>query len=118
MQIDPARYHEIRENPHAISAGCVLQPLGDGTMEFMHQQGGDEDTFILMLGAQKVHTPKGAIEILEGVFLSEDGPGFHPTWDHNQLMNEVVRGSWTIVPKDEVLEEWVERVEERMNKSK
>ena len=115
MQIDPSRYNQIRDNPHQIAAGCVLQPLGDGTMEFMHQQGGDEDTFILMLGAQKVHTPQGAIEILEGVFLSADGPGFHPTWDHDQLMREIDRGSWTIVPTEVVLEEWVERVETRMN---
>ncbi|MEZ6184155.1 MAG: hypothetical protein R3F62_03985 [Planctomycetota bacterium] len=116
MEIDPTRYHQIRENPFQVAAGCVLEPLGEGTMDFMHRQGGDEATFILMLGAQRMHLGKGRpIEILEGIFLNEDGPGFHATWDHDQLMGEIRRGSWTIVPTETVLAEWTERVEARMN---
>jgi hypothetical protein len=123
VRLDPARYHEIPGNPHAISAGCLLfatdTPIvaGGGTsQDFVVQQGGDADTFIFMLGVRRHDTLLGTVEILEGVFLSQDGPGFRATWDFHQLMREVEHGGWKVVPTDEVLESWVDTVEQRMNK--
>lgn len=123
MLVDPSRYHEIADNPHGITAGCLLFPTGTpivqggGTsLDFIHQQGGDDDTFIFMFGVRKLHTVLGAVEILEGVFLSEGGPGFRATWDFDQLMRETESGGWRVIPTEEVLETWAETVEARMNR--
>jgi len=123
VQVDPTRYRDIPENPHQILAGSVLVPTdrpivaGGGTsLQFVHTQGGDDDTFVLMLGQRQVGDLMGGeLEVLEGVFLSPSGPGFHPTWDFNQLMRETDLGGWTVIPRSTVLAEWVERVESRMN---
>lgn len=123
MQVDPSLYREIPSNEHGISAGCVLLPtaasivVGGGTSEdFIRLQGGDESTFILIFGIRPLQDMLGReIEILEGVFLTASGPGFIATWDYDQLMSETARGGWTVVPRVEVLSEWLERVETRMN---
>jgi hypothetical protein len=123
VQVDSSRYREIPENPHQIRAGAVLLPTaapivaGGGTsFEFIHAQGGDDETFVLMLGERMVGDLLGGeLEVLEGVFLSPKGPGFHPTWDFHQLMRETDLGGWTVVPVSSVLTEWVDRVETRMN---
>ena len=90
---------------------------GGGTsLEFLHTQGGTKETFVLMLGQREVGDLMGGeLEVLEGVFLSPAGPGFHPTWDFHQLMRETALGGWTVVPVTTVLAEWVDRVESRMN---
>ncbi len=123
VQVDPSRYRDIPANPHQILAGSVLVPTerpivaGGGTsLQFVHTQGGDDDTFVLMLGQRLVGDLMGGeLEVLEGVFLSPSGPGFHPTWDFNQLMRETDLGGWTVIPRAKVLAEWLERVESRMN---
>jgi hypothetical protein len=125
MRVDPSRYREIAGNPHGISAGCVLLPTevpivaGGGTsLQFVQEQGGDEDTFVLMFGQRDVRDLLGQdVEVLEGVFLSARGPGFHPTWDYDQLMREADLGGWRVVATDVVVSDWVERVETRMNQS-
>ena len=124
MQPDPAHYRPIPSNPHGIQAGCLLFPTqtpivqGGGTsQDFVAQQGGDEDTFIFMLGVRRFDTMLGSVDIVEGVFLSESGQGFRATWDHQQLMGETERGGWTVIPVDEVRAEWTDRVERRMNRS-
>lgn len=123
MQPDPTQYHPIPTNDHGIQAGCLLFPTqtpivgGGGTsQDFVLQQGGDEDTFIFMLGVRRFETLMGSVNIVEGVFLAEAGPGFRATWDFEQLMGECDRGGWTVIPVDEVRSEWTERVERRMNK--
>jgi len=124
MRIDPSQYREIPANPHQIGAGAVLLPTktpiiagGATSLDFVLEQGGDDDTFIFMLGVRRYLLGGGqAVDILEGIFLSESGAGFKATWDFHQLMREVDHGGWTVVPKEEVLEAWVERVEERMNR--
>ena len=84
MWIDPSPYREIPPNHHDVSVGAILLPTrkpivanGGSSLDFVIEQEGDEDTFILMLGARQILTPVGApIDILEGVFLSEGGAGF------------------------------------------
>jgi len=123
MQVDPSLYREIPANEHGITAGCVLLPtdtaivVGGGTSrDFIRQQGGDDSTFILIFGIRPLQDMLGReIEILEGVFLNTGGPGFIATWDYDQLMSETQRGGWTVVSTADVLGEWIERVETRMN---
>ena len=125
MRIDPRELREIPTNEQGISAGSVLLPTrvpivqGGGTsLDFVREQGGDEDTFVFMLGVRLHETPMGPFPVLEGVFLSEEGPGFHPTWDLQQLLGETARGGWTVIPTAQVLAgEWVEKIERRMNAS-
>lgn len=123
MLIDPRQLREIPANELQISAGTVLLPTrapivqGGGTsLDFVLEQGGDEDTFVFMLGQRHLETPLGPMDVLEGVFLSESGPGFHPTWSLEQLLRETARGGWTVVPTAEVLQsDWVAKIERRMN---
>jgi hypothetical protein len=123
--VRPEDFQQIEENRHGILAGSILLPTetpitaGGGTSrDFVEQQGGDETTFIFLFGLREAEGPLGvAIGFIEGVFLSEAGPGFHPTWDHEQLLREVDLGGWRVVKTSDVLESWVGRVEERMNKS-
>ena len=123
MHIDPGSYAEIPENRHRISAGSVLLPTqipivagGATSLEFVLEQGGNEDTFIFMFGVRQVYNLLGIQhDILEGVFLSETGPGFLPTWGYEQLMHETDLGGWRVVPTEEVLSDWAQRVEARMN---
>ena len=114
MQIDASLYHEIPANPHGVAAGALLLPTetpivaGGGTsLEFVVDQGGCDSTLIFLLGMRVVHLPlpPGGTEILEGIFLNPDGPGFHPTWAFEQLMRETASGGWRVIPTDEVLEE-------------
>ncbi len=124
MRVDPRDYLEIPSNRHGIAAGAILLPTqepivqgGSSSLDFVREQGGDEDTFIFMFGMREVSGLYGkTIRILEGVFLGEAGPGFYPTWGLEQLMRETDHGGWTVVPTEDVLEEWAERVEERMNR--
>lgn len=123
MQVDPARYREIPENRHQIRAGTVLVPTdapitgnGGSSLDFMVQQGGCPDTFVLLFGQRRAGTPLGGeVDVLEGVFLKPEGPGFLPTWGYEQLLEETDLGGWTVVPTPTVLSEWLERVEGRMN---
>jgi len=124
MQVDPSRYRDLPENPHGIHAGCVLLPtdvpivLGGGTSrDFVREQGGSSETFVFLFGARSVAIePSGQhLQVLEGVFLNEDGPGFHPTWDLSQLLREVDLGGWTVIPTHTVLSTWAEKIEQRMN---
>ncbi|MGE0706755.1 MAG: hypothetical protein AB7N76_06080 [Planctomycetota bacterium] len=125
MQIDPRDFHQIPDNRHGIASGCVLLPTevpivaGGGTsLQFVRDQGGDDDTFILLFGQRAIRDLLGQdVDILEGIFLSERGPGFHPTWDFDQLMRETDLGGWTVIQTDEVLRTWRERVETRINRS-
>ncbi|MBI3724519.1 hypothetical protein HY251_11280 [bacterium] len=117
-------YEEIPENRHKISAGTLLLatkkpivPGGGTSLDFVLQQGGDEDTLIFMLGAREAKGPLGlTVEFLEGIFLTKDGQGFHPTWGFDQLLREVDRGGWQVIPTTEVVVSWSRKVEERMNK--
>lgn len=123
MVVDPSRYQELPENRHGISAGCLLFPTatpivagGGSSLGFVHEQGGDDGTFIFILGQRRTHTLLGEpVDIIEGVFLSEAGPGFHPTWDFEQLLRETDLGGWRVVPTEEVLSQWASTVERRMN---
>lgn len=86
-------------------------------MDFVLSQGGDEETFIFMFGLRPMFNVLGMqAGIIEGVFLTEGGPGFHPTWDFSQLMGEIDRGGWKVIPTPEVLEAWTTRIEARMNR--
>jgi len=122
--VRPEDYHEIAENRHGVGAGSLLLPTetplvsGGGTSrDFVDQQGGDGTTFIFLFGVREALGPLGAtVTFIEGVFLSESGPGFHPTWDHEQLLREIDLGGWRVVKTSEMLERWAARVEERMNK--
>ena len=98
-----------------VAAALVSQPAD--VLLSKVAQGGDEDTFIFMLGVRRFDTMLGSVDIVEGVFLSESGQGFRATWDHQQLMGETERGGWTVIPVDEVRAEWTDRVERRMNRS-
>lgn len=123
MRIDPRDFQEIPVNEHGIAAGSVLLPTrtpivqGGGTsLDFVLEQEGDQDTFIFMLGAHRASAVPVGLLLLEGVFLSAKGPGFHPTWSYQQLMRETAAGGWTVVPTPEVLaSDWVARIEARMN---
>lgn len=123
MAPDPRDFSEIARNPHDVGAGSLLLPTrvpivkgGATSLDFVREQGGCDDTFVFMLGARGIGTPLGKVQVLEGVFLNPDGPGFHPTWDFHQLMREVDAGGWTVITTERVLaSEWVRRVEQRMN---
>ena len=123
MQIDPARYREIPENRHQIRAGCLLFPTkvpisaGAGSsLKFVLDQGGCAETFVLLLGQRRMSAPLGGeLDVLEGVFLRPQGPGFRTTWGYHQLMEETDPGGWTVVPTPSVLSEHLERVETRIN---
>lgn len=120
----PADYRQIPENRHGVAAGSILLATdaeithgGASSRDFVEQQGGDEGTFIFLFGVREARGEGGArVEFIEGVFLSEEGPGFHPTWDHEQLLTEIDLGGWKVVTTKEMLAGWVPRVEERMNK--
>jgi hypothetical protein len=120
----PEDYRQIPENRHGLGAGSILLAtetpitVGGGTSkDFVEQQGGDDTTFVFVLGVREAHGPLGhEVEFIEGVFLSEGGPGFHPTWDHEQLLREIDLGGWRVVTTQEMLASWVRRVEERMNR--
>lgn len=122
--VDPSEFEEIPANRHDIHAGTLLFPttepiVGDGgtSLDFVREQGGDEDTFVFMFGVRPMQNLLGmGVDVLEGVFLSESGPGFRPTWDLEQLMRETDLGGWRVVTTDEVLEDWVSRIEARMNR--
>ena len=124
MLVDPSDYHQVPENRHGIQAGTILLPTaipivaGGGTSgDFVRQQGGNDETFVFLFGVRTVRNILGVeVEILEGVFLDEDGPGFRPTWDYDQLMREADLGGWKVISTDEVVDSWVERVEARMNR--
>jgi|SRR5579871_5255442 len=117
-------FQEIPENRHAISAGTVLLatkkpivPGGGTSLDFVLQQGGDDDTIIFILGVREAPGILGLpIQFIEGIFLTEQGQGFHPTWGHDQLLGEVDRGGWTVVPTAEVLKSWTKKIEERMDR--
>lgn len=123
MHVDPRAYHDLPANPLGLAAGAVLLPtrvpivLGGGTsLDFVREQGGDDDTFVFLFGVRVVRDLDGdEVPIVEGVFLSEDGPGFVPTWGVEQLARETAAGGWKVVPRAEVLASWTERVERRMN---
>lgn len=123
MHVDPARYREIPENRHQIRAGTLLFPTkvpitagADSSLKFVVDQGGCSDTFVLLLGQRRVSAPLGGgLEVLEGVFLRPQGPGFRPTWGYHQLLEETDLGGWTVVPTPDVLTQHLERVETRMN---
>lgn len=125
MWIDPGQYRQVPANRLQIAAGTVLIPTritivqgGGSSLDFVLEQGGDEDTFIFVLGVRQFLDPFGKpVDIIEGVFLSEGGPGFHATWDLEQLLREIDHGGWEVVPTALVLEqEWLTRVEARMNR--
>jgi len=110
---------EVPPNDLGLTSGAILLPttqaltLGGGTsLDFVIGQGGDKDTFVFLLGLSTELKP---FRVIEGVFLSAEGPGFRATWGTEQLALEVTRGGWTVIPKDLVLADWVERVEARMN---
>ena len=123
VDIDPSAYRDLPENPHGIQAGSLLFPtetpivFGGGTSaDFVRQQGGGSDTFVFVLGLRDFPLLSSTIEIVEGVFLDGEGPGFHPTWDFDQLMGEVQRGGWRVVPTHQVLIDWIAEVEARANR--
>jgi hypothetical protein len=119
----PEDYRQIPENRHSIAAGSILLPTdsaitvtGASSRDFVAQQGGDESTFIFIFGIREARGALGAtVEFLEGVFLSESGQGFHPTWDLEQLLREVDLGGWKVVTTGQMLDGWVAKVEARMN---
>src|SRR4051794_3798251 len=77
--IRPQDYTELPENRHGIGAGSVLIPtdkaitlMGGTSRAFVLEQGGDDDTFVFLLGQREARGPLGAaITFLEGLFLSE-----------------------------------------------
>lgn len=117
--VDPGQYYEIPPNPHGISAGSILLPTeapivaSGSSLDFVLEQGGDEDTFVFLFGMRRALV---GVDVLEGVFLSDAGPGFRPSWGFQQLMRETELGGWFVVPTKEVLRSWTDRVEERMNR--
>jgi hypothetical protein len=120
----PEDYSHIPTNRHDVAAGAILLPtekpiaLGGGTsLQFVLEQGGDQGTFIFLLGVRHARGPLGVpIEFLEGVFLSEGGRGFRATWGFEQLLREIDAGGWRVIPVRDVLDSWTGRVEERMNR--
>ena len=123
MKVQHQDYREIPRNKHGVSAGSLLLPTetkitGTGTsLDFVKQQGGDTDTLIFLFGLRQARSPLGfSAEFLEGIFLTDEGPGFRPTWGFEQLMREIDLGGWRVIPTPEVLLSWCERIERRMNK--
>ncbi len=120
----PDDYRQIPTNRHKVSAGSILLPtekeitlVGSTSKDFVEQQGGDGSTFIFIFGIREARdAARETVEFLEGVFLSDGGPGFHPTWDTEQLLHEIDLGGWEVVTTEQVLAAWVAKVEERMNK--
>lgn len=114
-------YAQIPENPHKVGAACLLiatdkalNIFGHNTIDWVKQQGGDEDTIIFIFGVS-LKSPRPYIE---GVFLNSNGRGFHPTWGIEQLFNEIREGSWDVIPTEEVIQSWTAKVERLMNKGK
>jgi len=122
--VRPRDYCQIPENRHGVQAGSILLPTAKGitlggasSKDFVDQQGGDDSTFVFLFGVREGRDPSGGeVEFLEGVFLSDGGQGFHPTWGVEQLLREIDVGGWEVVSTKEMLEGWVAKVEERMNK--
>jgi hypothetical protein len=122
--IRPQDYHELPANRHAVAAGSILLPTdreiagaGGSSLDFVTQQGGNASTFIFVLGVRQARGPEETIvEFVEGIFLSDAGSGFRPTWGVDQLLNEIDLGGWKVVPTGEMLERWATTVEERMNR--
>jgi hypothetical protein len=123
--VRPQDYRDLPENRHALGAGTVLLPTeepitggGATSLEFVLEQGGSRDTFIFLFGLREARAQDGRrVAFVEGVFLNEEGPGFHATWGVEQLVAEVDLGGWKVVPTREVLASptWIARIEERMN---
>jgi hypothetical protein len=122
--VRPENYRDLPPNRHGVSAGSILLPTekpitqgGASSRDFVEQQGGDGSTFIFIFGLREGRGPFAeVVEFVEGIFLSESGPGFHPTWDQEQLLQEIDRGGWTVITRTEMLASWVGDVEERINK--
>jgi len=122
--VRPGDYTDLPENRHGVRAAVILLPTekaitlaGISSKDFVEEQGGDDGTLVFIFGLREARGPSGdRVEFVEGVFLSESGPGFHPTWDLEQLLREIDAGGWKVVRREEVLERWVKVVEERMNK--
>lgn len=122
--IRPEDYSEIPRNRHDVGAGSLLFPtekpitLGGGSsLLFVRQQGGDESTFIFVLGLREARGPIGVpITFVEGVFLSDDGQGFRATWGLEQLFREIDLGGWRVISTPEVVASWSAKVEARMNR--
>lgn len=123
MRFDPSRYSDLPDNPHRIKAGSLLFPTdvpivpsGATSRQFLEEEGGSPDTFVFMLGIRPGLTLTGeTVAVVVGVFLNPDGPGFEATWDLGQLMREIERGGWTVIPTADVLARWTGEVERRVN---
>jgi hypothetical protein len=114
-----SHYTHIPSNEHELSAGSILIPtekslniFGYTTLDWILDQGGHKDTVIFVFGVNN----QGPHTYIEAVFLNPDEPGFHPTWGVQQLMAEIERGSWTVIPTETVLESWATKVETLMNR--
>lgn len=92
-------FTDIPTNSCQLTLGCVLlrpdNPATSGwetAQEFMEALGGDEETFILLLGMQG--------EILYGLPLGKEPmqPAFDPSWDVDQLCREIQAGVWKVIP--------------------
>lgn len=124
MTLDPRDFTQIPENRHDVQAGSLLFAtetpitLGGGTSRaFVKDQGGDDSTFVFLLGQRQARGPLGIpVTFVEGVFLLENGRGFHPTWGLEQLLREIDAGGWRVVTTPEVLGNWTGKVEARMNR--
>ena len=122
--IRPEDYSHVPANRHDVAAGAILLPTekvitlaGNSSLGFVREQGGDSETIVFVLGLREARGPLGVpIEFLEGIFLSEKGRGFHPTWGLEQLLREIDLGGWRVIPVPEVLARWTKKVEDRMNK--
>ena len=72
---------------------------------------------VTLFGVRPIFNLLGArVEVLEGIFLSPGGPGFHPTWEFEQLMREIDLGGWQVVPTSRVLASWTDEIEARMSR--
>lgn len=112
-------YCQVPLNPNNIKAGSLLFATheaitldGHSSVDFLERNGGDQNTIIFVLGVARGYLPH---IIVEGIFLNDDGPGFHPTWDIDQLCNEIERGAWDHVEVLGMDKHWKSRVEDRFN---
>mgnify|MGYP001284654812 CR=1 FL=1 len=122
MTIHGQDYAPIPPNPAGVESGTILLPtrtklnlVGSSSLDFVLEQGGDTSTFIFLFGLARDMEP---LEVIEGIFLNESGPGFRPTWGVEQLVLEIKRGGWKVIEKDEVLVSWAGRVERIMNRAR